>query len=258
MYYRSLATLPIAYEFRMKTLAKFAFPQLLFVAACLVSPGLLCAQAPAGPIHPARTDADTNAPPLAAKTPLPRHELWGAWTLNLKKSDDAREKMRRARGGSRNSDPTWGGGVGYPGSGVYGGRSTRDREADRDRLDDLIFPANSLTLAHNDAEIDVTDDQSRKRVLFTDGRKLQKSKNDKYKELAAHWDGSRLVADEKGPNFTKIGRSFQISADGQQLHETLAIDLAGTFVLIRYVYDPAKEEKPATTATKAAPAETKP
>jgi hypothetical protein len=208
----------------------------IFAALAIVSitiPATAHAQAAAGPIHPLRTDADTHAPAEAEKKPLPRHELWGNWTLNPKRSDDTTAKLQKARGSG--GGPMWGG---FPrGRGV-----DRETPEDRNRADEIIYPQNSFALARKDAEIDLLDDQGRKRVYFTDNRKLQKSKDDKYKELAARWDGARLVSEEKGPSTIKLSRSFEISPDGQHLYETLAVDLGAVsgFVLLRYTYDPAK------------------
>ena len=36
----------------------------------------------------------------------------------------------------------------------------------------------------------------RQRAFFTDGKKVQKSKDDKYQEFDAHWEDYRLVVDE--------------------------------------------------------------
>src|SRR5277367_2327991 len=152
----------------------------------LAMPAALRAQAPDGPIHPLHMDADSHAPAAIEKKPLPRRELWGNWTLNAAKSDDTTAKLQKARG--TRGGPTWGG---FP----RGGGGDRESVEDRDRADDVIYPQNSFALAHKDAEIDLNDDQGRKRVYFTDGRKLQKSKDDKYKELAARWDGGRLVSE---------------------------------------------------------------
>ena len=73
-------------------------------------------------------------------------------------------------------------------------------------------------------EIDVTDDQSRKLILYTDGRQLPKSSNESHQEVAAHWEGGMLVSDEKGPLGGKMSRTFELSRDGRQLFETLHID----------------------------------
>jgi hypothetical protein len=227
------------------------FATLAIATASLAIPTTLRAQAPAGPIHPLRTDTDTHAPAETEKKPLPRHELWGTWTLNPKKSDDTTAKLQKARG--THSTPAWGG---FP----RGRGPDRETVEDHNREDDLIYPQNSFALAHKDAEIDLTDDQGRKRVYFTDGRKLQKSKDDKYKELAARWDAGRLVSEEKGPSTIKLTRSFEISGDGQHLYETLAVDLGAVsgFVLLRYIYDPSKPNTEDATVAKPSPGDVKP
>ena len=84
--------------------------------------------------------------------------------------------------------------------------------------------------------------RSRKRALFTDGRKLEKpdSKDDSYQEIAARWDGARLVTDEKSPRGGKMSRTFELSYDGAQLYETMRLTMgrSNTPLDIRYVYDP--------------------
>ena len=89
------------------------------------------------------------------------------------------------------------------------------------------------------AEVDLTDDHYRKVAFFTDGRQLQKSKDDNYQEVAASWNGSQLVSDEKTPQGSKMSRTFELSPDGRQFYETVHVDRGkskGTLV-IRYVYD---------------------
>ena len=219
--------------------------------ASLAIPTILLAQAPDGPIHPLRTDADAHAPTEAEKKPLPRHELWGNWTLNRKKSDNTTAKLEKARG--TRSAPMWGG---FP----RGRGPDRETPEDRNRADDIIYPQNSFALARKDAEIDLIDDEGRKRVYFTDGRKLKKSKDEKFKELAARWDGGRLVSEEKGPSTIRLTRSLEISADGQHLNETLAVDLGAVsgFILLRYIYDPAKPNTEDATVTKPNSTDAKP
>jgi hypothetical protein len=74
---------------------------------------------------------------------------------------------------------------------------------------------------------------------MTDGRKLQKSKDESYQEIAAKFEGNRLVSDEKDPRGNKMSRTFELSEDGRQLYETLHM-MAGrdnASRVIRYVYD---------------------
>jgi hypothetical protein len=103
----------------------------------------------------------------------------------------------------------------------------------------LISPASSLSFILKNPEVDVTDDHYRKMAFFTDGRQLQKPKDDSYQEIAAHWDGSQLVSDEKTPQGAKMSRTFELSQDGRQFYETLHIDRGKSkgLLVVRYVYD---------------------
>ena len=249
----------------------------LLSAACVVSPRLLRAQAPEGPLPP--TQPVDSPPPAAAKPqpqkpPVqPRTSILGAWKLDRDDSDDAQKKMQDARssggnggyggnGGNRRMGGGYPGG-GYPGGGGggYGGRrggSQGESDEDRQRTAALLNPSNSLTLAEakKDVEVDSFDDQERKRALFTDGRKLQKSKDANYQEIAAHWDGTRLVTEEKNPSGGKMSRTYELSYDNTQLYETLhmTVGRGSTPVVIRYVYDQAPGAAPASAAATAAAA----
>jgi hypothetical protein len=102
----------------------------------------------------------------------------------------------------------------------------------------MYAPA-SVTVDLNNPQVDVTDAQLHKLTLYTDGRQLQKSTDTSHEEVAAHWEGSRLVSDEKSPLGGKMSRTFELSQDGRQLYETLRIDngRSKTPIVIRYVYD---------------------
>ena len=104
---------------------------------------------------------------------------------------------------------------------------------------ELFAPAKAITLSMTGAEVDFVDDRDRKRAFMTDGRKLQKSKDDNYQEIAAKFDGTRLVSDEKDPRGNKMSRTFELSSDGRQLYETLHMTTgrSNTPLVIRYVYD---------------------
>jgi hypothetical protein len=218
-------------------------------ATALAIAGSIRAQAPPGPLpgaqpQPSPTANPQNQPNRAAT----RTSIFGQWKLNRDESDDPRKKMEDTRGSSGGGRGGGGGGGvrigGFP-IGGHSGNRAGEGDADRQRMQSAIAPANSLTLAQKstkDPEVDLTDDQNRKRALFTDGRKLQKpdSKNDSYQEIAAHWDGSRLVTDEKSPRGGKMSRTFELSYDGTQLFETLALTTgrSNTPLDVRYVYDP--------------------
>src|SRR4029077_5100764 len=104
---------------------------------------------------------------------------------------------------------------------------------------ELFTCPRAVPLSKTGAEVDVLDDQSRKLAIMTDGRKLQKSKDASYQEIAAKWNGTRLVSDEKDTRGKKMSRPFELSSDGLQLYETLhmTIGRSNTPRVTRYVYD---------------------
>ena len=116
---------------------------------------------------------------------------------------------------------------------------------DYERLQDLVHPDYSQTIVLQDAEVDVTNDRDHKLVVYTDGRKIQKSKDDSRQQISAHWNGSQLVTEERGPQGKKMSRTFELSLDGRQFYETWRIESgrSGSTVVIRYVYDAATQDQ---------------
>jgi hypothetical protein len=239
------------------------------IAAGLLGLAVLCwpsgvrAQAPAGPLPaatpqpPASPDA---RPPVQSAPVKPRTSILGAWKLNRDESDDPRRKMQDARG-ANGGGRGGGGGVrmGIPGmgGGPYGGRrggGGNESEQDRERMQEFMNPSRALTVAEakKDVEIDMFDDQERKSAFFTDGRKLQKSKDSTTQEIAARWDGNRLVTDEKSPSGRKISRTYELSYDGTQLYETLRLTRgrSDSQISIRYVYDQADARTASSSQTR--------
>ena len=106
-------------------------------------------------------------------------------------------------------------------------------------MHELLSPPSTVAISMTGAEVDMLDDRERKRAFMTDGRKLQKPKDDNYQEIAAKWDGNRLVTEEKSPRGGKMSRTFELSPDGRQLYETLRMDSGRSNRPIdaRFVYD---------------------
>ena len=227
----------------------------MFVAG----PRRLLAQTLPGPMIP--PEESKSAPTRPAAKPKPpaiqtRTTLDGAWKLNRDESDDPNSKAkikdpRDPNGGNRGGGypgggypgggGPMGGGYPFPGSGRGGApRGNRGQNQEYDeKLLDLIRPSSALTIALKNAEVDVTDDGYHKLVFYTDGRQLQKPKDDTYQEVAARWNGNQLISDEKTPQGAKMSRTFELSQNGQQLYETLHIDAVKSkpAVYISYVYD---------------------
>lgn len=220
--------------------ATTAFAALLTFAA-----SSLRAQAPPGPLPggPPK-DAPPDAQPAKTRPAIkPRDTILGPWRLNTDESEDARQKLQQIPGNDRSSGgygaagPRIGGG--HPGHGGYGRTGNGESPEDLQKMQELMRPANSLAISMTGAEVDVIDDQDRKRALITDGRKLQKPKDASYQEIAAKWEGKTLVTDEKDPRGNKMSRRFELSEDGRQLFETIHMTLGSSRspLVIRYVYD---------------------
>ncbi len=245
----------------------------LLAAGGLAAPGLLRAQETPGPLpapppqlEPLEPAAPTPSPDATGSKPIPpRTSIVGAWKLNTDDSDDGRKKVQQAQsknqgnGGNGGNPRIGGGGNPYPGQGGGGnggggrrGGSNQPSDMDPGTMRELIDPPETLSIVQKDpkgAEVDLTDDTARKKVLFTDGRKLQKSNDDTYQEIEAKWDGRSLVTDEKTPRGGKFSRTFDLAPNGQQLYETVRMDAiayggakSGPQVYIQYVYDAEQEE----------------
>jgi hypothetical protein len=270
---------------RQWTLARTAAVGAMLCAACVAFPRGAAAQAGPGPIHPAPPSGDSSAgtsrPEVPAEMAIPdKKQLFASWKFNLDESDDAQEKMKEARGtGVDNpANPHGGGGNGtgihmggmgspYPGGGGGGGNGggngngyprnggskSGDADYDRQELQELMNPAGSITLVMKDTpdakngEVLLTDDAGRQRAFYTDGRKVQKSKDDKFEEFDAHWEDYRLVAELSGSHGPQITRSFEPAPGGKQLVEMVRLDRtrSNAAVEIRFVYDLVAEGKPA-------------
>jgi len=234
---------------KSKVLMSLSFLGLSFLGmalAFLLTAQPAKAQAPAGPLTsaPQAAPGNTVKPPEPRPLPPPRQSILGAWKLNKDESDDTRNRSQdsnnRGYGGGRPGGGGWpggGGGGGYGGHhGGYGGESDEERQ----KMHELLTPPATITFSMTGAEVDLMDDHDRKRAFMTDGRKLQKSKDDSYQEIAAKWDGNRLISDEKSPRGGKMSRTFELSPDGRQLYENLHIEGSGRnshTMEIHYVYE---------------------
>src|SRR5262249_26251779 len=159
----------------------------------------------------------SSAPPTRAAAPsVPRTKsLAGTWRLNTDESDDPGKKLQQARG-SGNGGRRGGGGMGrgrpggggLGGHGGYRGRKQEGGASDSDRKKMQLFlePSRRLTVSQKDPEIDLSDDDDRKFVFFTDGRKVEKSKDPNHQNFDGKWEEHRLVAEGKDPLGNKYER----------------------------------------------------
>jgi hypothetical protein len=224
----------------------------ILCCACILFPGRLLAQAPPGPLPPSHPLPPPPKAATAKKKPEveSRSTLAGFWKLNKDESDDPKNKVEDARHSKDEPDGRMGGprvGVGYPGggpNGPYGGRGMGSVDEGALKLEELVRPAFTQTIDLKDKEVDTTNEQDTKLVIYTDGRKLPKQKDYSPQQILAHWDGAKLVTDEKGPQGKQMSRTFELSFDGKQIYETWRIEgsRSTSDIIIRYVYDAAFDE----------------
>ena len=226
-------------------------------ALCLLAPVRLPAQAPAGPLPPSHPLPPPPKTPPAKRKPQieSRSSLAGFWKLNKEESDDPQNKIADSRhpsGGSPSgipgSSPRGGIGYPYPGGGptgpLGGGRGGDDTDERSLELEEYVRPAFTQTIDLKEGEVDTTNERDSKLVMFTDGRKLPKQKGNAPEAISAHWDGPKLVTEERGPQGRKVSRTYELSFDGKQIYETWRVEgrRSGNDIVIRYVYDAAIDE----------------
>jgi hypothetical protein len=226
----------------------------VFAGLIVIVPGAVRAQAPPGPVpagQPQPLPASAAKPQGQIPEPPPRTTILGTWKFNPEESDDPSKRKQDSRGsngGNSGGRGRMGGGWPGGGGGGYGGRrGGGESDEERQKMRELLTPARAITLSMTGAEVDLLDDRNRKRAFMTDGRKLQKSKDENYQEIAAKFDGNRLVTEEKNPRGGKMSRTFELSYDGRQLYETLHMTTgrSNSSLVIRFVYDiPAQTETP--------------
>ncbi len=214
----------------------------VFAGLILIVPGAVYSQAPPGPVpagQPQPVPASEARPQKQSPAP-PRTTILGAWKFNAEESDDRSKRRQDSRGSNGGGN---GGGRGRMGGsgrgGGYGGRGGGESDEERQKMHELLTPARAITLSMTGAEVDLVNDGNRKLAFMTDGRKLRKSKDENYREIAAKFDGNRLITDEKNPRGGKMSRTFELSYDGRQLYETLHMTTGrnNSPLVIRFVYD---------------------
>jgi hypothetical protein len=223
---------------------------ILIGAVGSLSAAFVHAQAPPGPLPPPAPSASSSVPPPRPVTKRePRKTIFGDWKLNHDDSDDPRSKMHKATASNPNNGGMNGPRMGWPGGmGGYGGpRPTRNPQADtnetNEKLQALIDPSVRLNLYQKepkDPHVELTGDQGKKMIFYTDGQKPDKPSDPNELLVSARWDGAKLVSDEDLAKNGKLSRTFELSEDGTQLYEEVHLDTGkkkDAPVTIRYVYD---------------------
>ena len=166
----------------------------------------------------------------------------GKWKYNEKESDNPREKFQKARqDGGGGPDGGWSGrhhdGFGGPSQGMGQGYG---RRGDSERRSGSHSPPQEMTIAYNDPELKITDENGRVVTLYTDGRKADREGPDGRKiPYTCHWDDESLVVESQRSDGAKVTETYELAPDRKQLYVKLRMPLMTTdqSVTILRVYD---------------------
>ena len=94
--------------------------------------------------------------------------------------------------------------------GKAGSDGRRGREGERPRN-------RGLTITQTDKAVTVSHGPRRSVTLTPDGQTVTKQGRGGERQIIAKWEGDVLVVEHSGPRGGTMTRSFELSADGQQL-----------------------------------------
>jgi hypothetical protein len=177
-----------------------------------------------------------GADTAAGSAPPP--DLSGRWVLNEEQSEDAREKIRAARGGRRDGGGGFGG-RGHPAGGRPGvpPGGGDPRAAMRAALE----AADEMTITHTAREIAILDRDGRLRALHPDGEKYP---NASGAEVKARWDKDRLVVQTSREHGPAVTETWRMAGEPAQLVIELRLQPPnGEPVTVKRVYDRAAAAK---------------
>ncbi len=172
-------------------------------------------------------------------------DLSGTWKLNADKSDAPRN-MGGNRGNRAGRSPRADGRPGRgqaqqldrPGCefrgarGKAGSRGPSGRQGERPRK-------RELTINQTDATVTVTRGRNRAVTITPDGQTVTEQARRGEAQITAKWEGEVLVVERSGPRGGTMTKSYQLSADGQQLTVTHKLEGCPTkeSVEFRTVFD---------------------
>jgi hypothetical protein len=166
--------------------------------------------------------------------------LAGTWKLNKDQSDDPREKMRQAMGGSGGP----GGGSGM-GGGARPGGGGRERGQGGGMMDEF----SQLTIDETDASTKVMGASGRVLALSAEsdqgGAKESSAQGDADTPPAGKWQGSQFVVVTQRMGRGTTTRTYELSPDGKQLFMTTKMESErfSQPVTYRLVYDAGKSSR---------------
>lgn len=228
---------------------------LAWVAAAGPSRAGPISEAAGGNVGDDRTSAAAGVAAAAKPDaePRARPDFSGRWVFNAKASDDPRQKVEQAIGAMQQGEggsKGMGGGFGRQGpAGRKGGRGDargsmagpRERGAmSFAEISELTATSARLEIVHADPSLQISDDNGRRRQLYTDfrGASVSISETPKERLAVAGWEGAELVVETTLSGGTRLILRYAIDARTGQLTVVAAAKIAERqAVSYRLVYD---------------------
>jgi hypothetical protein len=162
---------------------------------------------------------------LAAEQP----DFSGTWKLNQELSENPREKMAESMSKGRG-----GAGGGRGGGGRGGGR-----EGMEERLGEREARIQQIVIDHEDPTFRIRLADDSENIFYTDGR-MTEDLEAGLLEARANWKkGKRIDIERDSPQGGTITETYELSADGSQLHVKTKIEASGRMPKMTFqrVYD---------------------
>jgi hypothetical protein len=162
-----------------------------------------------------------------------RPKLAGHWQLNRDQSDDVRQKMQAARGGS-------GGGQGSGGG--YGGGRGRNGEG-RGQGAGMMDDLQTLAIEQTGSNVKVTGKSGRVLAQYPSDASAEKNasgEREGQRTTTSQWQNGQLTVVTQSPH-GRTTRTYSMSPDGKELYVTTKMENERFKepVMYRLVYDPA-------------------
>ena len=216
--------------------------------------------------QPGAQDArPADAKPAGDAKPSAGPDIAGRWVYNVSLSDDAREKMREARGGGSGGGYGGGGGGGYGGGhggyggggmggrgggygggggygrhggGGGGGRSGSSTPSDGDLKQgksSVFNPPLELKVAQTETEIDVDDMVGKVRKLYPNGKKYKADDGDA--EVKSSWHDGKLQVETRNSHGGAVTETWERVPDGSRLIVHVKIEGGFGKLELKRIYD---------------------
>ncbi len=162
----------------------------------------------------------------------------GTWQLNEDLSEDPRSKMGERMGRGGGGMGRGGGGMGRGGGGMgRGGGGMGDPEPMRDRMRRMEQGSETVTILHVEPQMTIRTADGRERLIYTDGRKQERTGGVGPVETRAKWKKDRLIVRDRMETGMTITRTFFYVPEDRHLYVDTEIEGRGPSFRFQRVYD---------------------